>query len=327
MPSLATAKAYTESILHSLTERDVFRFLGLEPTQYWSSLLFLDAKNYSGVRHLSPSQLGEQLFRQAIDDAAEARDAAAGAGLPDGAEEAQEAEEEAEEAEEAAEEAAEGAAEGAAEARLAGELDGYDEMAGGGEEAEAEAVAEAAGASVAPEEGEDAEGVGDGAAAEEGGGVREGAVDPSGEGGAAAGEEEEDDDDEAELQARAIEEALRAADGRQGEEAEAGGEEGGEGAEGAGGEAGGEAGAEGGGEEEEEEGHVEVERGAGGQWVRKDAAMEPADEGEEAPAPRSGRRSSRPEERCPDVSLLSHASGGSSVRRRARRGRDRGQPP
>ena len=73
MPSLATAKAYTESILHSLTEREVFRFLGLEPTQYWSSLLFLDEKNYCGVRHLSPSQLGEQLVRQALDDAAEAR--------------------------------------------------------------------------------------------------------------------------------------------------------------------------------------------------------------------------------------------------------------
>ena len=49
--SLQEAQDYSAFVLSSLQRKPLFSFLSLEPTTFWSSLLFLDGANYGGISH------------------------------------------------------------------------------------------------------------------------------------------------------------------------------------------------------------------------------------------------------------------------------------
>ncbi|GMN61114.1 hypothetical protein TIFTF001_030195 [Ficus carica] len=46
---LSAAKAYCDSLLKALQNRDLFEWIELEPLQFWHSLLFMDQYNYGGI--------------------------------------------------------------------------------------------------------------------------------------------------------------------------------------------------------------------------------------------------------------------------------------
>ncbi|KAJ0576989.1 putative DNA-directed DNA polymerase [Helianthus annuus] len=50
---LSAAQAYCDSLLQALQNRDLFKWIELEPTQYWHSLLFMDQYNYGGIQSKS----------------------------------------------------------------------------------------------------------------------------------------------------------------------------------------------------------------------------------------------------------------------------------
>lgn len=59
--SVAAAAAYAVSVAESIHNRDVFSWLGFEPVQYWSALLYVDRANYAGIRHVSQKELAAEI--------------------------------------------------------------------------------------------------------------------------------------------------------------------------------------------------------------------------------------------------------------------------
>jgi DNA polymerase epsilon subunit 1 len=59
--SVAAAAAYAASVAESIRNRDVFSFLGFEPVQFWSALLYVDRANHGGIRHLSQQDLAADI--------------------------------------------------------------------------------------------------------------------------------------------------------------------------------------------------------------------------------------------------------------------------
>ncbi|KAK1431332.1 hypothetical protein QVD17_07789 [Tagetes erecta] len=49
-PDLFAAQAYCDNILKNLQKSDLFKWIELEPTQFWHSLLFMDQYNYGGIQ-------------------------------------------------------------------------------------------------------------------------------------------------------------------------------------------------------------------------------------------------------------------------------------
>ncbi|KAI3706102.1 hypothetical protein L1987_76358 [Smallanthus sonchifolius] len=49
-PDLLAAQAYCDSLLETLQKREIFKWIELEPTQFWHSLLFMDQYNYGGIQ-------------------------------------------------------------------------------------------------------------------------------------------------------------------------------------------------------------------------------------------------------------------------------------
>ncbi|KAI3783594.1 hypothetical protein L1987_42678 [Smallanthus sonchifolius] len=49
-PDLFAAQAYCDSLLETLQKRELFKWIELEPTQFWHSLLFMDQYNYGGIQ-------------------------------------------------------------------------------------------------------------------------------------------------------------------------------------------------------------------------------------------------------------------------------------
>ena len=57
------AEEYVNFVLTTVTGHPVFKYLQIEPTNYWRQLLFLDEQNYSGIRvdGLDDTGSGEKL--------------------------------------------------------------------------------------------------------------------------------------------------------------------------------------------------------------------------------------------------------------------------